>query len=99
MYKSLINKSYVNELDLFKHFQGELLVERGLENNDKKTKLKNKRVKHIWNLKKERVVAYCTKKDFFKEAKHLIRVEKTCSFQHKICRQNCQIKGIPQGTP
>ena len=99
IYKNLISKRYVNELDLFKTFQNKLIVERGYENDDSKTKLKNKYVKRIWNLKKERVVAYCTKDDFFKNATHLIRVEKRCSHQHKICRERCSLKGIPQGTP
>ena len=99
VYKSLISKGYVNELELFKKFQNRLIVERGVDNDDKTTKLRHKKVKHIWNLKRERVVAYCSKKDFFKEATNLIRVEKNCSHQHKRCRKNCDMKGIPQGTP
>lgn len=99
VYKSLIAKRYVNELELFKKFQNNLIVERGLNGNDKKTKLRHKKVKHIWNLKKERVVAFCSKKDFFQKATNLIRVEKLCSHQHKHCRGRCEIKGIPQGTP
>ncbi|WFO17103.1 hypothetical protein M601_005035 [Cellulophaga baltica 4] len=99
VYKSLISKRYVNELELFKKFQHKLIVERGIENDDKNTKLRYKKVKHIWNLKKEKVVAYCSKEDFFREAKNLIRLEKRCSHQHKRCRENCELKGIPQGTP
>jgi Reverse transcriptase (RNA-dependent DNA polymerase) len=99
IYKSLISKRYVNELELFNKFQNNLIVERGIENDDKKTKLRYKKVKHIWNLKRERVVAYCSKEDFFREATNLIRVEKSCSHQHKRCRENCGLKGIPQGTP
>lgn len=99
IYKSLISKRYVNELDLFKKFQHNLIVERGIENDDKNTRLRHKKVKHIWNLKREKVVAYCSKEDFFREAINLIRVEKNCSHQHKRCRDNCHLKGIPQGTP
>jgi hypothetical protein len=99
VYKSLISKRYVNELELFKKFQHNLIVERGIENDDKNTRLRFKKVKHIWNSKRERVVAYCSKEDFYQEAKNLIRVEKNCSHQHKRCRENCKLKGIPQGTP
>lgn len=99
IYKSLISKRYVNELELFKKFQHNLIVERGIKNDDKNTRLRYKKVKHIWNLKREKVVAYCSKEVFFREATKLIRVEKTCSHQHKRCRKNCELKGIPQGTP
>lgn len=99
VFKSLISKRYVNELELFKKFQNRLIVERGIANDDKNTRLRFKKVKHIWNLKRERVVAYCSKSDFYKEATNLIRVEKGCSHQHKRCRKNCSLKGIPQGTP
>lgn len=99
VFKSLIRKRYVNEADLFRQFQSKLIVERGEMNNDSKTVLKNKFVKNIWNLKDERVKAFCTKEDFLKEATHLIHNEKACSKQHKRCRGNCEVKGIPQGTP
>lgn len=99
VYKSLIVKRYVNELDLFNRFKHNLIAERGVESQPGKVQLKNVRVKKIWNLKREAVVAYCTKKDFYSKATDLIRAEKSCSHQHKICRSNCEIKGIPQGTP
>lgn len=98
VYKSLINKRYVNEDELFNRFKKSLIVERGVKNDSVKTKLKRKAVKHIWHLKKERVVAYCSKEIFFKTSTDLIRAEKSCSHQHKICRNNCSKKGIPQGT-
>ncbi len=98
VYKSLINKRYVNENELYNRFKRELIVERGLENNIKGKKFTRKAVKRIFYLKKERVVAYCSKKDFFKKATDLIRVEKRCSLQHQRCRNNCVTKGIPQGT-
>lgn len=98
VYKSLINKRYVNEQDLYKRFKNKLIVERGVEGNDSKKCLKQKSVKRIWYLKKEGVVAYCSKKDFFEKGKDLIRANKQCSFQHKRCRGNCNSKGIPQGT-
>ena len=75
VYKSLINKRYVNENELYNRFKRELIVERGLENNIKGKKFTRKAVKRIFYLKKERVVAYCSKKDFFKKATDLIRVE------------------------
>ncbi|WP_289644337.1 reverse transcriptase domain-containing protein [Maribacter aestuarii] len=99
IYKSLITKRFVNENELFNKFKHKLIAERGVVNDSTKIRLRNINVKHNWYLKKERVVAYCTKKDFFNEATHLIRAEKACSHQHKKCRNNCTPKGIPQGTP
>jgi reverse transcriptase-like protein len=99
VYKSLTVKRYVNETDLFNRFSHKLIVQRGEKNNSTKKRLRPKSVKHIWNLRKEKVVAYCYKEDFFKEATDLIRTKKACSHQHQHCRQNCEIKGIPQGTP
>lgn len=99
VYKSLINKRYVNEQELFLRFKNKLIVERGVVNDSSKTVFKNKPVKHLWYLKKENVVAFCTKEDFFAKATDLIRAEKCCSHQHHRCRNRCFIKGIPQGTP
>jgi hypothetical protein len=99
IYKSLIYKRYVNELELFNRFKDNLIVERGIPDEPNKIQLKNASVKKIWNLKRERVVSYCSKSDFFSKATDLIRIEKPCSHQHKKCRQNCNLKGIPQGTP
>lgn len=99
VYKSLIAKRYVNEVELFNRFKDNLIVERGVKNKNSKTKLRNLSVKHIWNLKKENVVAYCTKEDFFKKSIDLIRTIKPCSHQHQRCRKSCKVKGIPQGTP
>lgn len=99
IYKSLISKRYVHELELFNRFKNNLIAERGIENEPTKIKYRNVSVKKIWNLKKERVVAYCSKEDFFNKGIDLIRAEKPCSHQHKICRNNCTPKGIPQGTP
>ncbi len=98
VYKSLTNKRYVNEQELYNRFKNNLIVERGVEGDDKKKCLRRKAVKRIWYLRKEGVVAYCSKEEFFKKAKDLIRAEKRCSLQHKRCRNNCNIKGIPQGT-
>jgi hypothetical protein len=99
LYKSLISKRYVNEFDLFNKFKDKLIVKRGVKNDDNKSRLRFKKVNNFWNIKKERVVSYCSKEDFFRDATHLIRVEKNCSFQHKRCRKSCELKGIPQGTP
>ncbi|MCG9971657.1 reverse transcriptase domain-containing protein [Christiangramia crocea] len=99
IYKSLIAKRYVNEIDLYERFKNNLIVERFLKNDRTKIQLKRKSVKKIWYLRKERVKAFCTKKEFFSQAIDLIRKEKPCSHQHQRCRGNCEYRGIPQGTP
>ena len=87
VYKSLIHFSYVNERDLFKRFQEHLIVSRYPPNDTNKPKYKPILVKKQVNVRKENVVSYCTKADFFAKAKDLIRLRKEAT------------KGIPQGTP
>ena len=79
-------------------FKNELWVERGLPNNNLDTEYKKKAVKKRKFYKKERVVAFCEKKDFYRNHIDLIRSEKACSHQHQKCRKKCIVKGIPQGS-
>ncbi|MCX7547772.1 reverse transcriptase domain-containing protein [Xanthomarina sp. F1114] len=99
VYKSLINKRYVNEHEMHNRFFKRLWVERGeLNNPDVKVK-KRKQVRKKRNYKRENVIAFCTKKEFFNRHLDLIRSVKKCSHQHQICRGTCPMKGIPQGSP
>lgn len=99
VYKSLINKRYVNEHELHNRFFKRLWVERNEKNNPNVKVKKLKKVRKKRNYKRENVIAYCTKKEFFNRHLDLIRSVKKCSHQHQICRDNCHIKGIPQGSP
>ena len=99
IYKSLVDKKYVNEYDLFKRFQHKLIVERYKPNDKTQKELKCKHVRDIRNLQYENVVAFCDKDDFFKEATDLIRVDKPQKNTLRELMGKSIKKGIPQGTP
>ncbi|WP_196893984.1 reverse transcriptase domain-containing protein [Aureivirga marina] len=99
LYKNLVSKKYVYENDLFKRFQNKLIIERFKPHNTNEKELKRKYIKKIYNLRKENVVAFCTKKDFFNEATDLIRVEKPYKDNLRKNMGKEVLKGIPQGTP
>lgn len=99
VYKSLINKRYVNEHELHNRMFKRLWVERNELNNPDITVMKRKQVRKKRNYKRENVIAFCTKKEFFSKHLDLIHSVKKCSHQHKICRGTCLVKGIPQGSP
>lgn len=99
IYKSLVNSKYVNENELFKRFNHKLIIERSLPNDELKKVLKRKHISKIYNMRKEKVVAFCEKEEFFKEASDLIRVDKPFnkSLRREVNKE--EKKGIPQGTP
>lgn len=99
IYKSLVNKKYVNENELYKRFKNQLIVERYKPNDTTKKELKHKHVKKIYNLRRENVVAFCSKKDFFRNATDLIRFDKPNKDKIRILQNKTIKKGIPQGTP
>lgn len=100
LYKSLIKKRYVNEPQLFNKFKNKLIVER-VDCKTNKKKLRNKKVTNFKNFRKERVVAYCSKKDFFSEATNLIIADKPYNkgLRQRKKKDPLILKGIPQGTP
>ncbi len=101
VYKSLVVKRFVNEKDLFNRFKHKLIAERGVPGNNKRKRLRNISLKKMRFMRKENVVAFCSKSDFFRTSTDLIRAEKKCSHQHSRCKgkESCVRKGIPQGTP
>jgi hypothetical protein len=99
IYKSLINKRYVKYNELHNTFYDKMWVARHEADNPMETVWKQKQVKKSRNFKREEVVAFCTKKEFFKNHLNLINSIKKCSHQHQKCRGDCNIKGIPQGSP
>jgi hypothetical protein len=99
IYKNLIDKKYVNENELFNRFQHKLIIERNKPNDTSQKELKRKHVSKIYNLRKEKVVGYCSKSEFFKEATDLIRVDKPFKDKVRESRGKEIKKGIPQGTP
>jgi hypothetical protein len=99
IYKSLVDFKYVNENELFKRFQNQLIVERSKPNYPAQKELKPKKVNKIYNIRNENVVAYCDTNDFFKRATDLIRVDKPYNTALRNSNNMSKKKGIPQGTP
>ena len=99
IYKSLISNRYVNENELFKRFQHKLIVERFKPHDTSIKTLRRKRVNKIYNMHHERVVAFCSKDEFFAEATDLIRTDKPTNNKVRNLRGMPSLKGIPQGTP
>lgn len=99
IYKNLVSKRYVNENELFKRFQGKLIIERFKPHDTSQKELKRKHVSKIYNLRNENVVAFCTRKEFFEEATDLIRVDKPYKSTIRESIGKGELKGIPQGTP
>ncbi|MGB4772788.1 MAG: reverse transcriptase domain-containing protein [Chitinophagaceae bacterium] len=99
VYKSLVDKKYVNENELFNRFKHKLIVERFKPNDTSQKEFKRKKVNKIYNLRHENVVAFCDKNEFFDEATDLIRVDKPFGKTARIAENKVEKKGIPQGTP
>ncbi|WP_425237100.1 reverse transcriptase domain-containing protein [Ulvibacterium sp.] len=99
VYKNLIAKNYVNENELFNRFQHKLMIERFKPHDTSQTELKRKKVSKIYNMRHEKVVAFCTTEEFFDEATDLIRYDKPLSSRSRSELGKTKLKGIPQGTP
>lgn len=99
VYKNLVNSKYVNENELFKRFNHKLIIERFLPNNETTKVLKRKHISKIYNMRKEKVVAFCEKDEFFREASDLIRTDKPFNKNLRQELNKPEKKGIPQGTP
>lgn len=99
VYKNLVAKRYVNENELFKRFQNKLMIERFKPHDTSQKELKRKYVSKIFNMRHEKVVAFCDTDEFFAEATDLIRVDKPFNSKSRISRGKDKVKGIPQGTP
>ncbi len=104
VYKSLSRFSYIDLIDIFKLFQNQLIVQQ----RDSIGKLKDprkKRVSKIKYLKKEEVVAFCTKEEFLRNKNKLVkhakyaRNEKSEILLDKDGNKKIRNYGIPQGTP
>lgn len=99
VYKNLVDKRYVNENELFNRFKNKLIVERFKPHDTSEKELKRKHVSKIYNLRNEKVVAFCSKDEFFNEATDLIRLDKPYNSSVRDSIGKDEIKGIPQGTP
>ena len=99
IYKNLVAKRYVNENELFARFKNKLIVERFKSHDTTQKELKRKNVSRIYNMRHEKVVAFCSTKEFFDEATDLIRFDKPYKDAVRESIGKEIGKGIPQGTP
>lgn len=99
VYKSLVAKRYVNENELFNRFHHKLMIERFKPHDTAQKELKRKHVSKIYNMRHEKVVAFCDKDEFFEEATDLIRIDKPYNSRYRKSRGKTLLRGIPQGTP
>lgn len=99
VYKNLIARRYVNENELFSRFQDKLMIERFKPHDTSEKEIKRKHVSKIYNMRYEKVVAFCETDEFFAEGTDLIRVDKPVNSGTRKSLGKGPLKGIPQGTP
>ena len=99
VYKNLVDKKYVNENELFNRFKHKLMVERYKPHDTSEKVIKRKKVSRIYNMRHEKVVAFCSTDEFFEEATDLIRHDKPFNQKSRDSKGKSELKGIPQGTP
>lgn len=99
IYRSLTKKRYVNLNELHNSFYKNIWVERFKPNEPKTIVWKQKRVAKQKNFRRERVIAFCEKKELFDNHKHLIRSERRGKKGEKHYKNSFTEKGIPQGSP
>jgi|TARA_R100000479_G_scaffold51000_2_gene23947 hypothetical protein len=99
VYRSLTKKRFVKLNELHNACYGRIWVERNLPNNPDKTEWKQKKVAKRRNFRRERVVAFCTKKDFFKYHLPLVQSKRRGQKADGTYKSSFSTKGIPQGSP
>ena len=75
------------------------MIERFKPHDTSQKVLKRKSVSKIYNMRHEKVVAFCTTDEFFEEAVDLIRLDKPFNPESREARGKEKLRGIPQGTP
>lgn len=99
VFRALTKKRFVKINELHNTYYNHLWVERSEPNNPKKTTWKQKKVSKRSNFRREKVVAFCKKKHFFKYNTSLIHSERKGSKGTKNHKNSFSEHGIPQGSP
>ncbi len=99
VYRSLTKKRFVKLNELHNACFNKIWVERNLLNNPVKTEWKQKKVAKRRNFRRERVVSFCTKEDFFKYHLHLVKSDRRGQKAEGTYKSSFSNKGIPQGSP
>lgn len=99
VYKALTKKRYVKLNELHNTFYKRLWVERKEANNPDKSIWKQKKVAKLRNFRRENVIAFCKKNEFFKNHTYLVHSERRGVKGGKSHKNTFSEKGIPQGSP
>ena len=95
IFKNITRFSYVDIQDIFKEYQNEIICKK-TNKKDRKIKEVKKKISRLKFLKNQEAIAFCNKKDFLKNKKHLIKSHKFIKEEGKLIPRNF---GIPQGSP
>ena len=95
VFKNITRFSYVDIQDIFKEYQNEIICKK-TNKKDRKIKEVKKKISRLKFLKNQEAIAFCNKKDFLKNKKHLIKSHKFIKEEGKLIPRNF---GIPQGSP
>lgn len=99
VYRALTKKRFVKINELHNTFYNRLWIERKKPNNSNKIEWKQKKVSKRSNFRRENVIAFCEKKEFFKYHTHLVHSERRSKKGNILHKNSFSQKGIPQGSP
>ena len=98
VFKNITKFSYVNENELFNHFNGKLIIERFKDSSRTIKEYKKKKIKNLKYSKSQRVISFCNKKeDLYAIRKAGLIKSKKHIYENGIKAE--RKKGIPQGSP
>lgn len=98
VFKNITKFSYVNEMELFNHFNGELIIERYTDSSRKTKEYKKKNIKNLKYSKNQRVISFCNKKnDLYSIRKAGLIKSNKWVYENGIKTERKE--GIPQGSP
>lgn len=94
VYRNITRFSYIDLVDIFQEFQNQIFVKASAHGNPTITR---KRVSKIKYLKKADAIAFCTKEEYLKKRKSLVKKQRFIKDATGITKT--KDFGIPQGSP
>ena len=98
VFKNITKFSYVNESELFNHFNGELIIERYKDSSRTIKEYKKKNIKNLKYSKNQRVISFCNKKNDLYAIRKAGLIKSNKYIYENGIKTNRK-KGIPQGSP
>lgn len=95
VYRNITRFSYVDLVDIFSFFQGEILTQK-ITAKGIQQPVKRKKISRIKFLRNQNAIAFCEKKEFLKVKHKLVHSFKTIKKGDQIIPRTF---GIPQGSP